>query len=63
MVLYLAAAVIGVAAIVYLVIHLAKGGSSTASGTSTPGATSTAAGGAAARGTSCGRPPASASTR
>jgi hypothetical protein len=48
MVLYLAAAVIGVAAIVYLVIHLAKGGSSTASGTSTPGATSTAAGGTAA---------------
>jgi hypothetical protein len=39
-----------VAAIVYLVIHLAKGGSSTASGTSTPGATSTAAGGAAGPG-------------
>ena len=50
MVLYLAAAVIGVAAIVYLVIHLAKGGSSTASGTSTPGATSTATGGGAAAG-------------
>ena len=50
MVLYLAAAVIGVAAIVYLVIHLAKGGSSTASGTSPPGATSTAAGGAAGPG-------------
>jgi len=47
MVLYLTAAVIGVAAIVYLVIHLAKGGSSTASGTSTPGATSTAGGAAA----------------
>jgi hypothetical protein len=47
MVLYLAAAVIGVAAIVYLVIHLAKGGSSAASGTSTPGATSTAAAGPA----------------
>ena len=47
MVLYLTAAVIGVAAIVYLVIHLAKGGSSTASGTSTPGATATATGGAA----------------
>jgi len=47
MVLYLAAAVIGVAAIVYLVIHLAEGGSSTASGTSTPGATSTAGGAAA----------------
>jgi hypothetical protein len=46
MVLYLAAAVIGVAAIVFLVIHVAKGGSSTASGTSTPGATTTAAGGA-----------------
>ena len=41
-VLYLAAAVIGVAAIVFLVIHVAKGGSSTASGTSTPGATTTA---------------------
>jgi len=37
-----------VAAIVFLVIHLAKGGSNTASGTSTPGATTTAAGGAAA---------------
>jgi hypothetical protein len=48
MVLYLAAAVIGVAAIVFLVIHLAKGGSGTASGTSTPGATTTAGGGAAA---------------
>ena len=46
MVLYLAAAVIGVAAIVFLVIHLAKGGSSTASGASTPGATTTAGGGA-----------------
>jgi len=45
MVLYLAAAVIGVAAIVFLVIHLAKGGSGTASGTSTPGATTTAAAG------------------
>jgi hypothetical protein len=49
MVLYLTAAVIGVAAIVFLVIHLAKGGSSTASGTSTPGATTTA-GGAAGQG-------------
>jgi hypothetical protein len=48
MVLYLGAAVIGVAAIVFLVIHLAKGGSGTASGTSTPGATTTAGGGAAA---------------
>jgi hypothetical protein len=47
-VLYLGAAVIGVAAIVFLVIHLAKGGSSTASGTSTPGATTTAGGGGAA---------------
>jgi hypothetical protein len=37
--------VIGVAAIVFLVIHLAKGGSGTASGTSTPGATTTAGGG------------------
>ena len=45
MVLYLSAAVIGVVAIVYLVIHLAKGGSSTASGTSTGGATPTSAGG------------------
>ena len=45
MVLYLAAAVIGVAAIVFLVIHVAKGGSSTASGTSTPGATTTAGAG------------------
>jgi len=45
MVLYLAAAVIGVAAIVFLVIHLTKGGSGTASGTSTPGATTTAAAG------------------
>jgi len=45
MVLYLAAAVIGVAAIVFLVIHLAKGGSSTASGTSTPGATTSAGAG------------------
>ena len=34
------------AAIVFLVIHVAKGGSSTASGTSTPGATTTAGGGA-----------------
>jgi hypothetical protein len=34
-----------VAAIVFLVIHLAKGGSNTASGTSTTGATPTAAGG------------------
>jgi hypothetical protein len=34
--------VIGVAAIVFLVIHLAKGGSGTASGTSTPAATTTA---------------------
>ena len=50
MVLYLAAAVIGVAAIVFLVIHVAKGGSSTASGTSTPGATTTAGGGAAGQG-------------
>jgi len=49
MVLYLAAAVIGVAAIVFLVIHLAKGGGNTASGTSTPGAT-TGAGGAAGQG-------------
>jgi hypothetical protein len=49
MVLYLAAAVIGVAAIVFLVIHLAKSGSGTAaSGTSTPGSTATAGGGAAA---------------
>ena len=45
MVLYLGAATIGVAAIVFLVIHLAKGGSNTASGTSTTGATPTAAGG------------------
>jgi len=45
MVLYLAAAVIGVAAIVFLVMHVAKGGSGTASGTSTPGATTTAAAG------------------
>jgi hypothetical protein len=44
MVLYLGAAVIGVAAIVFLVMHLAKGGS----GTATPGATTTAGGGAAA---------------
>jgi hypothetical protein len=44
MVLYLGAATIGVAAIVFLVIHLAKGGSNTASGTSTTGATPTAAG-------------------
>jgi hypothetical protein len=44
-VLYLGAATIGVAAIVFLVIHLAKGGSNTASGTSTTGATPTAAGG------------------
>jgi len=42
MVLYLGAAVIGVAAIVFLVIHVAKSGSGTASGTSTPGATTTA---------------------
>ena len=49
MVLYLAAAVIGVAVIVYLVIHLAKSGSgNAASGTSTPGSTATAGGGAAA---------------
>src|SRR6185437_15704345 len=41
-VLYLGAATIGVAAIVFLVIHLAKSGS----GTSTPGATTTAGGGA-----------------
>jgi hypothetical protein len=48
-VLYLAAAVIGVAAIVFLVIHLAKSGSgNAASGTSTPGSTATAGGGAAA---------------
>ena len=60
MVLYLGAATIGVAAIVFLVIHLAKGGSNTASGTSTTGATPTAAGG---QGSSCGRPPSSASTR
>jgi hypothetical protein len=40
----LGAAVIGVAAIVFLVIHLAEGGS----GTSTPGATTTAGGAAAA---------------
>jgi hypothetical protein len=45
MVLYLGAATIGVAAIVFLVIHLTKGGSNTASGTSTTGATPTAAGG------------------
>ena len=46
MVLYLAAAVIGVAVIVYLVIHLAKSGSgNAASGTSTPGSTATAAAG------------------
>jgi len=45
MVLYLAAAVIGVAAIVFLVIHLTKSGSGAASGTSTPGATTTAAAG------------------
>jgi hypothetical protein len=50
MVLYLTAAVIGVAAIVFLVIHLAKGGSNTASGTSTPGATTTAGGAAAGQG-------------
>jgi hypothetical protein len=49
MVLYLAAAVIGVAVIVYLVIHLAKSGSgNAASGASTPGSTATAGGGAAA---------------
>jgi hypothetical protein len=48
MVLYLGAAVIGVAAIVFLVIHLTKGsGSNTASGTSTTSATP-GAGGAAA---------------
>jgi hypothetical protein len=47
MVLYLAAAVIGVAAIVFLVIHLAKGsGNNAAGGTSTPGATTTAGGAA-----------------
>jgi hypothetical protein len=45
MVLYLTAATVGVAAIVFLVIHLAKSGSNTASGTSTTGATPTAAGG------------------
>src|SRR6185312_12527897 len=45
MVLYLAAAVIGVVAIVFLVIHLTKSGSGAASGTSTPGATTTAAAG------------------
>jgi hypothetical protein len=39
-----------VAAIVFLVIHLAKGGSNTASGTSTPGATTTAGGAAAGQG-------------
>jgi hypothetical protein len=44
MVLYLGAATVGVAAIVFLVIHLAKGGS----GTSTPGATTTAGGAGAA---------------
>jgi hypothetical protein len=45
-VLYLSAAVIGVAAIVYLVVHITKSsGSSAASGTSTPSATSPAAAG------------------
>ena len=45
MVLYLAAAVIGVVAIVYFVVHMTKNsGSTSASGTSTPSATSPAAG-------------------
>jgi hypothetical protein len=48
MVLYLAAAVIGVAAIVFLVVHVTKSsGGNTAGGTSTP-STSTTAGGTAA---------------
>ena len=46
MVLYLAATVIGVVAIVFLVIHLTKTGSTTpASHSSTPGATSHRRGG------------------
>jgi hypothetical protein len=46
MVLYLTAAVVGVAAIVFLVIHLAKGGSGTPSASSSsPGTGNTAAGG------------------
>ena len=45
MVLYLAAAVIGVAAIVFLVVHVThNSGGTAASGTSTPSATSPAAG-------------------
>jgi hypothetical protein len=56
--------VVGVAAIVFLVIHLAKGGgNNAASGTSTPGATTTAEAVPRQASTSCGRPSASASTR
>src|SRR5439155_19443701 len=49
MVLYLAGAVVGVAAIVFLVVQLTNsGGGNAATGTTTPGSTTTAAGGTAA---------------
>ncbi len=64
MVLYLAAAVIGVAAIVFLVIHLAKGGVVGQRHVYARRHDHRCGGGAAgARRTSCGRPPVSASTR